>query len=116
MMKHTYALARLEFLPAGNGGIAHVSPGRICTPARFEGDDPWWSLYVMVEKPLQSGDTATLPVTTLVSDVAENLLRSGAKFDLTIGPAVVAKGVIISTHSVDRKQFSRIFKFGNGAH
>lgn len=86
--------------------------GRFCTPAHFESDqESDWSLFVWLDKPAQSGESVMVPVTPLVTESAEKLLRPEAKFRLRLGRNVFANGRIVSVVQTSEADLKCVFHF-----
>lgn len=93
-------------------GIEKPIQGRVIAPSVFNTDkNQWWSLFLFLKGTVCPGETVTLPVTTMVEEVAEAVLQPGASFELKRGPKAVAHGKIISAEHVSREQYNSLFQF-----
>ena len=108
-MQRLYALAELHWpvdLKQGPAG------GRLCTPAHFEGSDRGdWSLFVWLDQPAQPGDRVTVPVTPLISESAEALLRPEAVFRLFVGHGLFATGRVLWVVPATQHELKSVFHF-----
>ncbi|MGI4790812.1 MAG: hypothetical protein ACRYFS_18430 [Janthinobacterium lividum] len=86
--------------------------GRLCTPAHFENDTQNdWSLYVWFDKPVNPGEIVTVPVTPLVTEAAEKILRPGAEFRLFLKPDLYALGRVVTVSKVSEEDMRCVFHF-----
>lgn len=108
-MQKTYAMAELRW-PVELDKV--FRSGRFCTPVHFENDaQNDWSLYVWFDRPVNPGETVTVPVTPLVSEAAGELLQPGAEFQLFLKPDLYASGRVITVSEVSEDDLRCVFHF-----
>ncbi len=111
-MNLVYAWAEVKWLSLEEDGIERPIQGRVIAPSVFNTDESqWWSLFLFLKNPVCPGETVTLPITTMIEEVAESVLQPGASFELKRGPKSVAYGSIISAEQVSREQYDSLFQF-----
>ena len=111
-MSLVYAWAKIHWLPPEENSTARLARGRVIAPSIFSTNkSQWWSLFLFLKAPVYLGETVILPVTTMVEEVAEGVLRPGVSFVLKRGPKTVAQGEVLSAEHVDRDQYNFIFQF-----
>ena len=108
-MQTAYAMAELRWPSELDKAFR---PGRFCTPAHFENDaQNDWSLYVWFDQAVKPGETATVPITPLVSEAAEKLLLPGAEFRLFLKPDLYASGHVVTVSEVSEEDMRCVFHF-----
>lgn len=114
MKTYTYYLTELRWVTEEEGfGSSPQRARLICTPAEFEEQTSLWSVCVFLDRPVYPGDVITLPVTTLVSEMAPVLLRPGCTFRLKPnGSTTWATGRVLSVEEVDEDENRRRRRFG----
>ncbi len=106
-MTTAYATAQLSWPSELKRGLRQ---GRFCTPAHFQHDNlNDWSLCLWFDRPVNPGETVTVPVTPLVSEAAEKLLLPGAEFRLFLGRDCYAEGRILKVQQASNEEMRRIF-------
>ena len=108
-MQRMYAMAELHWPSDLKQG---PSEGRFCTPAHFDGSGRGdWSLFVWLDQPARPGESVTVPVTPLVSEAAETLLRPETDFQLFVSPGVFAVGRVLEMVTVSPEELKCVFHF-----
>lgn len=110
-MQFAYAIAELR-LPLILKQFS--GQGQFRTAAHFQKDTQSdWSLLVWFDKPVKPGETVTVPVTPLISEVAGKLFVPGSEFELFLGSDGEALGRVVSVVEVSKEELNRIFHMPN---
>lgn len=110
-MQTMYALAELTW---PSNMKPSLKGGRLCTPAHFDKDNNSdWSLCLWLDKPACPGETVTVPVMPLVTEAGPKLLEADAKFELFLGPKLLAPGRIVSVASASQEDLNSVFHLPN---
>ena len=108
-MQNAYAMAELHWPLELDKAFRQ---GRFCSPAHFENDSQNdWSLYVWFDRPINPGETVSVPVTPLVSEAAKKLLIPGAEFQLFLKPGLYASGRVVTVLEASDEDLRCVFRF-----
>ena len=106
MGEYTYGIAKLTWLatPFGN-----VEPGLMSVPALFGTDPPSaWSVWLRI--PIADMlPPSEAPLTLLVANAAVSVIVPGRSLTLYAGREAIAKGEIVSVHTVGYEALTRVF-------